>query len=205
MENTPQKRLVAYKIDVNSINESEFVKEEGWTPNHIDVGLKKVSRLNVMATVVNKEEQRFSIDDGTGTINVVSFEPMIIIEELKVGDAINIIGKPREYNGEKYIMPEIIKVIDKEWLKVRAHELKNNKVVVEEKKVEEKVETVEIVDSSPGDVVLETIGHLDKGDGVTFDEINEKIKIKDVEQIITQLLERGEIFEIRPGRYKLLE
>ena len=44
-----------------------------------------------------------------------------------------------------------------------------------------------------------------KGEGVSFDQITNRVNTKDVDKIINSLLERGEIFELTPGKYKVLE
>ena len=46
---------------------------------------------------------------------------------------------------------------------------------------------------------------MDQGSGVDVDEIVSNIKIENCDQIVQNLIEEGEIFEISPGRVKLLE
>ena len=49
------------------------------------------------------------------------------------------------------------------------------------------------------------IKDIDSGDGADTQEVITKSNIDKAEQIITNLLEQGEVFEIKPGRSKVLE
>jgi hypothetical protein len=207
MENDQtQKRQVAFKCSINQINNSNFIKNEGLVPNYLQIGDKKASRLNIIAAIVEKDETsqslRFTIDDGTARINLISYENIPNINKVNLGDVVIVIGKPRVMGEDKYIMPEIIRPIDKEWLKIRKSNLPD---VKPSKKEETIVEQVLDTNLAPFELVIETIRIMDKGDGVSYEEINAKLKINDFENLITGLLERGEIFEIRPGKFKVLE
>jgi hypothetical protein len=93
-----------------------------------------------------------SIDDGTGNLIIRTFEETDIAKGLKIGDIIKVIGRPREFNDIKYIVPEILKKIeDTKWIEVRQKELtlsriKNNMsedapvVIISTDKIEEKQE-----------------------------------------------------------------
>ena len=92
------------------------------------------------------------IDDGTGKIVLRIFEENKAAFELEIGDVVQVIGKVRIFNQEKYIFPEVIKKTNSLWLKVRFSELQKNKQISsdalegknkEKKKIE--AETVEKV------------------------------------------------------------
>ena len=53
--------------------------------------------------------------------------------------------------------------------------------------------------------VLQAIRKKDTGDGVDFEALLEEIGISDGDELLKRLLEQGEIFEIRPGKVKVLE
>ena len=55
-----------------------------------------------------------------------------------------------------------------------------------------------------GQIIIEIIEQKDSGDGVGVDEIILESGIENCEKIINNLLEEGEIFEIRPGTVKVL-
>jgi len=194
------KRQIAYKVRINDILNGDYIKQEGWKPSYIKTNFGKISRVNVLATLVGKnEDNSFVIDDGSNKINVRSFEHLDL-SSFDVGDIIMVIGKAREWNSQRYIVPEIIKKInDKRWVTVRKLEL--GKPREYETKIETKEESVE----NPYDKILNLIKELDSGEGADHQEICEKSQIKNCDDIIKGLLEQGEIFEIRPGKIKILE
>ena len=53
-------------------------------------------------------------------------------------------------------------------------------------------------------MIYSLIPTLDKGDGVTIEELKKHIKREDCEKIIYRLIEEGEVFEIKPGKIKIL-
>ena len=127
-----------------------------------------------------------------------------LFSKVDVGDSILVIGKAREFNNEMYVMPEIIKKIDLGWLNVRKFELTNS---VFEKRQQGKKE------SSPAEEITENfiesvysiIKELDTGDGVSIEEVLKSSKTSHAEDIVKKLLANGDIFEIKPGRLKVLE
>ncbi len=216
MVETTQKRQIAIKCSARDILGGQFVKEEGWTPNYVMINGKKVSRVNIIGALVDKEINesniRLSVDDGTATIDLVSFEQLANLKHIEIGATVLVIGKPRKYGEDNYIMPETFVEVDKNWLIVRKAEL--NLVVEEDIESVEEVASVvekEIIteeekpqeDSTENIITL--IRELDAGEGVTYDDLSMRLKIPDLEQMIQGLLEQGEIFEIRPGKYKVLE
>ncbi|MCX6707767.1 MAG: OB-fold nucleic acid binding domain-containing protein, partial [Candidatus Woesearchaeota archaeon] len=125
-----QARQTAIKTRIRCLLNGKYVVNEGWEPNHILWGSQKISRVNIIGVVVEKNQNEFSssvsatIDDGSGRINVRSFEENLFLNNLAVGDVVVLIGRPREYSNEIYIMPEIIKPLeDKRWVEVRKIEL----------------------------------------------------------------------------------
>ena len=225
-----QKRSTAVKINISDLLYGDYKKEEGWTPNFVKTKRGEVSRVNIIALVVSKDENKginsLMIDDTTATIQVRSFENQSILNKPKIGEVILIIGRPREYNSEKYILAEIIKVIsDKKWFNVRKLELSDNNSVEEiKKKDEEKInekydeeikkeepkisskkdEMIITPQINPYEVVLNLIKTMDEGFGVSYEDIILTSKLKNAEEVIQSLIEEGEIFEIRPGILKVL-
>ena len=162
-----------------------------------------------MATVVYKSEQEQSsnnlmIDDGTGKIVLKSFETFAPFSQVDIGDLVLVIGKIREFNNEKYIIPEILKKLSNNlWISVRKLELKNDAIVEQEKgKIEEVIES-KAPNSSEN--IYSLIRKTDSGDGADIDEVIKQSGLVDAESIINRLLENGDVFEIKPGRVKVLE
>ena len=199
-----QKRLVAKKIRISDLVNGKYVKEEGWTPNYIVTDYGHISRANVLAFVVAKNEDgSFLVDDGSGSINIRSFDEKKF--DAEIGDLILIIGKPREWNNQKYIVPEVVrKINNKKWIEVRKLELKTMEKIKPQEIIAPETHEEEIIEN-PYQKVLNTIRNIDSGNGADYQEVLANSSIKDAEKIINTLLEEGEIFEIRPGRLKVLE
>ncbi|MDP2750218.1 MAG: hypothetical protein Q8O89_05275 [Nanoarchaeota archaeon] len=239
-----QKRQIAYKINVIDLIEGRYVKEEGWEPNYVLIADgRKVSRINILAIVVSKqtgagEYPDLMIDDGTGKISLRSFGGGIDFDQFNIGDLITVIGRPREFNEQKYLVPEIIKKTDdKKWIEIRklelqllrmkfsgsmfektTHENKNSKNYMDEEVVEESddsskkfnetdsvsVENIQKDSDNPYGLIMALIKSIDNGNGADLQEICIKSKLQNAEEVVTDLLKEGEIFEIRPGRLKIL-
>lgn len=125
-----QKRQIAYKISIEELNSGSYVKQEGWKPNYIlTKDGRKVSRVNLFATIISIQsdsptQTNISIDDGTGNLTIRTFEETDMTKGLEIGEIITVIGRPREFNDLKYIVPEILKKIkDTKWIEVRQKEL----------------------------------------------------------------------------------
>lgn len=228
--NSAQKRNVAVKVNISDINNGEYVKEEGWTPNYVMTTKGKVSRVNIIGVVVLKEESAFDtlmIDDSTGSIMVRSFENKEILKAPLIGQIVLLIGRIREFNSQKYVLAEIVKPLDnKKWVLVRKKELENEETQItgdkdldnnrkdetyrglpdtkKEPIIVKKEEMILQPQSNPYEVILGLIKSLDTGFGVSYEEIILNSKLKNSEEIIKSLIEEGEIFEIRPGILKVL-
>jgi len=211
-----QKRQVAHKIRINDVLRGSYVKEEGeWSPNYVLVGDKKVSRVNIIAVVVSKESPENSnhsnliIDDGSGKISVRSFDGSNNFENINIGEFIMVVGRPREYLNEKYIVSEILKKVDNNrWVELRKLELESAfgsyEEMPEERLSEKEVNEETIIDDI-NSKIFNLIKEIDAGEGADTQDVITRSNRDDAEGIITQLLERGEVFEIKPGKLKVLE
>ena len=210
-----QKRQVAYKVRIADILKGEYIKEDGdWVPNYIMLGNKKVSRVNLVAVVVSKQElentnyQNLLIDDGSGKVSVRSFDEMTNFKGINVGDFVLIIGRPREYLNEKYVVSEILKKIENPlWVEVRKMELREGKDYTKYGEAETKEETNEeaIEEEGINARIFKLIKEIDNGEGADTQDVITKLNVEKAEEIITKLLEYGEVFEIKPGKLKVLE
>ena len=203
-----QKRQIAYKIRIRDILEGNYIKEEGWQPNYVLTrDRKEISRINLIGIVVDKQtefnREFIIVDDGSGRISIKTFNDNIRLDN-EIGDVIMIIGRPREYNNEKYIMPEIIKKIrNKKWIDLRKLELNEQDVnfKIDKNRIIKKEEVKK--EMLPSEIVFNLIKELDSGEGANFDEIINKAGTE-AEKIISNLLTEGEIFQNKPGRLKVL-
>ncbi len=221
-----QKRQVAKKIKISDVLSGSYIKEDGWNPNFIEVDEKRISRANIIGAVLEKEEGNdlnyisIMLDDGSGNISGRVFkDDMYKLKDINIGDIILVIARPREYGNERYLLIEIAKKIEnKKWIEVRKLELEKNKDNV--KKIVKKTEDIEekskgsreeVVEEdvvkeekemSAGDKVIDFVREKDGGEGIDVQAIVDEFKD---EKIVKDLLSEGELFEIKPGRIKVLE
>jgi len=207
-----RKRQIAYKARINELIEGRYIEEEGWNPNYIEtIDGKQISRINLIGTVVSKQTEEelnyksLILDDATGKIAVRAFGDDRLFDNVEIGGAVLLIGRPRQYGNEKYILAEILrKIKNKDWIKVRALELDKQKFVREEitnNPLREEVKEEEIVENN-AEKIIEVIKKLDKGEGADFEDVLKEIND---EATIKSLLKEGEIFEIKPGKLKVLK
>ncbi len=204
-----QKRLVAYKVRVFDILNGNLTKDDV-SAGYIKINEVNVSRVNIIATLVHKSENlnylNVLIDDGTGRIQLRSFESGDIFSKIDVGDVALVIGKIREFSGERYIVPEIFKKInDIGWIDVRKLELRGKGAVEHSNAAVKNAQVADESTSVISEEVYSLIKKLDFGDGVSIEEVIRNFDNISAEEIITDLLKKGDIFEIRPGRLKVLE
>ncbi len=176
-------RFTAVQCWIKDIMEGGFVNEEEG-PSKIILGNgQKIGRVNIIGIVTNVIKDmpfRFMIDDGTGQIEVIDFENE---RNLSVGDFVRVIAMPKEYLNNRYLILEILKMSDPAWVKLK---IKTN---IKGKDFKEEI--------------LNFIKAQDKGSGVSFEDL--EMNIGDIEQTVTFLLEKGYLFEIKPGYLKVLE
>lgn len=192
-------RQVAAKVRICDLKEGQYVRVDGeWEPNYVMTpASRKVSRANIMAVVATQPDigggqSSFLVDDGTAQMTVRLFEE----REFGVapGDVVTVIGRPRQYGDEIYVVPEIVKKIsDPRWVNYRLLELQGPLV---------REETV--TETTPADDIVGIIRSLDKGDGADMEEVLSRAGSGAQEQV-DRLMKEGEIFEITSGKLKVLE
>ena len=206
----PVQRQPAKKVRIQEIASAPYVAAEGWNPNVLRINNEDVARVNILGAVVAKATTEifnydfFTLDDGTGKITVRSFENKNLSKNFDIGTITMVIGRPREYGGEVYIAPEIVKKIDDTvWVELRKLELETRPVTVAP--AAQKENTSDIVvekESNPDERVIEYIKQKDSGEGVDVEEIIGRYA--DAQMVIQRLQLQGDIFEVRPGRVKVL-
>ncbi len=139
-----KKRLIAYKVRIKDIMQGDYIKQEGFNPNYVLTHHgQKISRVRVLAAILNtykNDEGTYAfvvLDDGTESIRVKAFKDIELLKNLKKGGHVDLVGKIREYNDERYIVPEIIRPVDDPNLETlrRMEVLKNIKNWEEKKKI----------------------------------------------------------------------
>lgn len=118
-------REPAKMLPLSYIVAAQYQKQEGWNPNYIEVNSEKVFRVNVIGIIVSKEQISqgnyiLSVDDGFSTMSLRTFDRPEMFSTVSIGDSVIVVGKPREFNGERYILTEILrKVEDNNWITYR--------------------------------------------------------------------------------------
>jgi RPA family protein len=108
-------RQTAVRVRIVDIVSGEWVKKEGMEPSYVVTpGKETVSRARIVGTVVGKfdsDDGNFSsvtIDDATGVIRAKLWRETALLKTVRPGNLVSVIGKVREYDGEIYIVPELI-------------------------------------------------------------------------------------------------
>jgi RPA family protein len=239
-----QKRQVARICSIIDILTGDYIREEGWTPNYIlTKSIGNISRANLLGVIVEipslkTENESYSeaiIEDGSGRISLRDFEGINKFNDLNVGEVVLVIGRPRQYGSEKYILTEIVrKIQEKKWIEVRKLELQIQNSKLSEttpqtnmpptqQNNEEKEEILDmskitpppllknknIEEESTSLAITNLIREKDEGDGVDTEEIINQLQRKadqdEIDNKIDSLLKQGVLFEVKPGRIKFLE
>jgi len=207
-----KKRETSYKLRIGDILKANQIFEESEELNKrlqfVEIGDKKILRVNIIANVIDKFESEgerkfasITIDDGSGQIRARLFgEEIAKLQDTSQGDTLIIIGLLRSYNQEIYILPELIKKADPKYLLVRKLEIEKtfSKPLTSEQKNKVKALRDEIIDK---------IKQAEPKEGIDKEEIILNLKNSRPEiitQEIQKLLEEGIIYEPRPGRVRYL-
>jgi len=169
----------------------------------LEIGDRKIVRINVLANCVDKYVQEgekqfasLTVDDASGQIKLKAFgEDIGPLKEISQGDTLQIIGNVREWNGELYVIPEVIKKVDPRWLLVRKLEIQNARrdIPAEE-------------NSSLKNMIMQKIKDAETDGGIDIDKIimDSEANPDLINSDIKKLLEEGLIYEPRPGRLRYL-
>ncbi len=176
----------------------------------------QAKRVNVLATVIGKEDgQAYKscvIDDGSGQIKLRFFDnEQRLFGKAGPGDFVLAIGKLRRYGEETYIAPEILKVIcNLKWAEVRKLELKAGKTGNPTKAAEAEIRDPGAEKENADVVSRDKVGlyriirELDAGRGADIGEVTAKFG-NAAELLIREMIKNGDVFEVLPGRLKVLE
>ena len=197
------KRHTAYKLKIGDILSGPQITD-GERLKFIEVNGMNVARVNLIANVIDKyiqeDEKKFAsitLDDSSGQIKLKAFgEDVEKLKAFEQGDTILTIGLIREWNKEVYLLPEIMKKKEPEYLLLRKLEIDKNKPAPVNKQ--------EATDFK--DKLLSAIKREDVNGGADIKalttELGAKQEIMNTE--IRKLLEEGIIYEPRPGKVRYL-
>ncbi|MFH1229266.1 MAG: OB-fold nucleic acid binding domain-containing protein [Candidatus Aenigmatarchaeota archaeon] len=124
------KRLTAKKASIGEIIKGKFIKKSGFESSYVLTNLgRRLSRIRTVGLIVDKfisADEKYAtvtLDDSTETIRCKVFINTKILDGFGSGDLVDVFGKLREYNGEIYIMPEIISTVSPNFETLRILEL----------------------------------------------------------------------------------
>ncbi len=208
-------RKTATKVRIKDLVEGEFIRTEGtMEPNYVVTPLNEtVSRARVMGVVVSKftsEDEKYvtvTLDDSSEIISIRTFGDTDVLNDIEVGETIDVVGKVKEYQGEIYMLPEVVHIVeDPNWELVRRLELFIKDKTLGKIPSEAVENKLEFEGEAPRDSVLEVIKTGDEGEGVKYVTVVREtgIKEEDLDKIINDLLVEGEIYEPKIGRFKIM-
>ncbi len=229
--------LPAKRVRISDIVTGKFFpgSKDEMKPSYVITQFgENLSRVNLVATVVDKFEREDGnyatamIDDGSGIVRIKAFKNAGMIKDVELGDAVLVIGKISEYQGEVYVNSEIVKKVEPNY-EIK-HKLEILKGLIEQKRIADELrklahsmpeeelkiyaqtygfdeESLEVIRSAAVDYkpeILDLMQTLDKGDGVEVNKLFETLNLPEsvVENALTELLDDGDIFEPHPGKLK---
>lgn len=196
-------RQTAKKTDIASLTKGTWVKKEGMEPSYIETGHgERVSRARILGTIVGKfvaEDGNFAsvtLDDHTDTLRLKTFKTTKPLDSVEVGQIVDAIGKIREWNGEIYMIPEVVCPVDPNMELLRKVEIAAKiKEMPSKEEVQEDKEDLRTK-------ILNSIGK--EKDGISYDALLKEAGADEEasEKVINDLLAEGVCYEPTPGKIK---
>jgi len=194
-----RKRNVAFKLRIGDVLKGVPMMDEG------KFLFLEIVRVNMIANCVDKfiqeGEKQFgslTVDDASGQLKLKVFgEDVERVKDIMQGDTLQIVGNMREWNGEIYMIPEVVKKVDARWLLVRKLEIQEaRKDMVSETKG----------DNSLKNQVLDKIKGAEADGGIDREALVLDVEAAPdaIEVEVKKLLEEGLVYEPRPGRLRYL-
>ncbi|MBL7206558.1 MAG: hypothetical protein ISS36_03095 [Candidatus Aenigmarchaeota archaeon] len=230
----PIERMTAMKVNISDIINGRWVQKEGMEPSFVTTQYgMNVSRTRILGTIVAKflaEDGNFAsmtIDDSSETIRAKTFKTTKPLDSFNVGDLVDLVGKVREYNGEIYVIPEVVRKItpNEELLRrleilsikknrkpevIPAGEIVNTNEAEEQPKVETNIPKTEQKPVEKKGIDKDTlrkeiikIVEAEK-EGIQYTEISKKVNASEemVESIVNDILSEGICYEPSPGKIR---
>ena len=200
--------------------------------------LVKVRVFGKVSDTFHSEDGAYStitLEDSTSNIRSKAFKGQVgLLNGLKAGQKIDLFGRVREFEGEKYLLPDIVKVIDDsgfgglrdielqesadEWRSIlkQLEGLSEDEFRAKAKELGLESEEIGLLLDSPPEKeisiedlknrVKTSIIDLDTGEGVEYETIRSNLDIEEnlLKQSLGELMNDGEVYEPKYGRYKRL-
>lgn len=206
------KRHTAYKIWINVLHTGVQGDDPSgiFTVQFQDISLVRVNIVgNVIDHFLSHGYGSLLVDDGSGSIRVkVWGDDLSLLEFAKIGDIVMIIGRAAEFQGERYLRPEIIRTSTMDWALLRRLELvkaygapkKEDKITaIPENRPQPEVEP----SLAAREAILNVIEKHEEVDEATLFAACPLSKEK-VHIALQDLLKEGEVFSPKKGFYQLV-
>jgi RPA family protein len=160
------KRSIAAKVAIQDIQDGDLIANDQGNVVGVETFLGQVSRVNIIATVVDRYQATqerldddgkgfatITLDDGTGVIRAKMWGELAAkLGEIQVGDLVLVVGRIRSFQGETYINGEVVRRLENpNWETVRLLELRLSRL--EPHKLEGQIRTtgmiVDLEESAP--------------------------------------------------------
>jgi len=207
------KRNTAYKVWINNLHKTEMQVNPDTGFPFLPIKDKKVVRVNLFGSVISKfvgdTYGSVVIDDSSGSLRIrVWQDDLYLFEDLEIGNMVFVVGRWADFDGERYLRPEIVRKVSIDWALLRRLELiKEFGIPSKEEKVMVEEESNEKEEVEPSLVAREAILNvIEKFEEVSMDMIEKESEMERRKLLVAlqDLLKEGEIFSPRAGFYKLV-
>lgn len=203
-------RYVAYKIHPEEFLENEVVGKT------ITIENKRIHRVRVLGEVKNVNISNITTFELDGIL-VKDFENKST--DINDGDFLDVIGRVGEYEGQKYIALEIYKKRNEnreKWRELRNIEIEKTRKYLKDEETPSYEGAMDAEKSIENEVLEDLYGEFDtkdlildiirENDEISYEELLEKLKIDedDLDDLLSELKEDGEVYEPSPGNYRIL-
>lgn len=203
-------RYVAYKIHPEEFLENEVVGKT------ITIENKRIHRVRVLGEVKNVNISNITTFELDGIL-VKDFENKST--DINDGDFLDVIGRVGEYEGQKYIALEIYKKRNEnreKWKELRNIEIEKTRKYLKDEETPSYEGAMDAEKSIENEVLEDLYGEFDtkdlildiirENDEISYEELLEKLKIDEdeLDDLLSELKEDGEVYEPSPGNYRIL-
>ena len=146
------------------------------------------------------------LDDGSGVITIRAFEMPEHVRTLPSGCPVKIIGKPKLFMNVVYVFADIIKKLPGIlWFEVWKKTVPRVNIITTPVIPAHPEEQKKRSEEEQQEKIILFIHKKDSGDGVEVDSIIQESNIPDCDTLLASLLLKGRIFEVGPGKVKVLD
>jgi hypothetical protein len=204
-------RWTAYKIHPEEVLNNEFSEKA------LIVDGNRIYKVRLMGEVKNINDSSNTIFFEIDGVSIRDFDKKS--KDIEEGDFVDIIGRVGEYESTKYVALDICKKITSnetlyKWKELRALEIEKTRKYMEDEEefqyqskqstsAEEEV-LEDLYESN--DMKNEVIDAIKENDGISYDKLLESVNIDEgeLDKILEELIDDGEIYEPTSGIYKEL-